>query len=289
MNKAFYIFSFLILANLSAFSQKSINDYKYIIIPTKFEFLKEQDQYQINSLTKFLFNKHGYIAYMQNEDLPEDLRNNRCLALTADVVKMNALLKTKVQIDLKDCNGNLIMASDIGETREKIYEKAYNLAVREAFKTFQHANYSYQPNEHIVAKGTPSTPSTPAVTIENDEEIARLKKEIESLKEEQVEVVEVVKPTVNVQMTEQKKTISSPVEIVEENIINSGLLYAQPIENGFQIVDTTPKKVMVLRNSGVKDVFTVEGKKAIVYKKGDLWMYSESGEILKGEPINIKF
>lgn len=289
MNKAFYIFSFIILSHLSSFSQISINDYKYIVIPTKFEFLKEQDQFQINSLTKFLFNKYGYIAFMQNEDLPQDLRNNRCLALTADVVKMNTLLKTKLQIELKDCNGNLVMASDIGETREKLYEKAYNLAVRDAFKTFQYANYVYQPNENVLSKATPSTPITPVVASENREEIALLKSEIETLKEKQSKVVEDVKPAVNVQMTEQKKTDSSHAEIVEDYKANAGLLYAQPIENGFQIVDTTPKKVMVLQNSGVKDVFTVEGKKAIVYKKGDVWMYSESGEILKGEPINIKF
>lgn len=286
MTKAFYIFSFLIISNLSSFSQSSINDYKYIIVPTQFDFLKEKDQYQINSLTKFLFNKYGYIAFMQDEDFPEDLRNNRCLALTADVVKSNALLKTKMQIELKDCNGNLIQSSDIGETREKEYAKAYNLAVRDAFKTFRYANYSYQPNENILAKGTPTTPITPVVAAENNEEIARLKREIETLKEEQVEVV---KPEVNVQMTEQKKVITSLVELVEDYNSKGGLLYAQPIENGFQIVDTSPKKVMILQNSGVKDVFTVEGKKAIVYKKGDVWMYSESGDILKGEIINIKF
>lgn len=289
MNKAFYIFSFLILSNLSSFSQSSINDYKYIIVPTQFEFLKEQDQYKINSLTKFLFNKYGYVAFMQNEDLPQDLRNNRCLALTADVVNMNTLLKTKMQIELKDCNGNLIMASDIGESREKMYEKAYNLALRDAFKTFQYANYSFQPNENILSKGVTSTPTTPAVTTENLEEIARLKREIETLKEGQAEDVEVLKPAINEQMTEQKSTVVSPLETVEDNKAYAGLLYAQPIGNGYQIVDTTPKKIMVLQNSGIKDVFTVEGKKAIVYKKGDVWMYSKSGEILKGEPINIKF
>ncbi len=274
------------LSYLSAFAQSSINDYKYIIVPTQFEFLSERDQYQINSLTKFLFNKYGYTAFLQDEELPQDLRNNRCLALTAQVMKLNAFLKTKMQIDLKDCNGNVIQSSSIGETREKEFAKAYNLAVRDAFKTFQNANYSYQPNENIVSKAAPTIAK---VETEDLTEIARLKQEIKTLKEEQVDVVEVAKPSVQVQMTEQKKTVVSPVDIVEDHKIISGLLYAQPIENGFQIVDTTPKKVMVLQNSGVKDVFTVEGTKAIVYKKGDVWMYSESGEILKGEPINIKF
>lgn len=286
MTKVFYIFSFLIISNFSSFSQSSINDYKYILVPVQFEFLKEKDQYQINSLTKFLFNKYGYTAFMQDEELPEDLRNNRCLALTADIVKLNALLKTKMQIELKDCNGNLIQASDIGETREKEYAKAYNLALRDAFKTFQNANYSYQPNENIISKAAPLALQ---VIKENDEEIARLKQEIKTLKEEQVEVVDIENPIIVTQFPEQKIENVATQEIVESHKIDLGMLYAQPIENGFQIVDTTPKKVMVLQYSGIKDVFTVSGKKAIVFKKGDTWMYSESGDILKGEPINIKF
>lgn len=289
MNKVFYIVSFVLLSNLNTFSQTSINNYKYIIIPSQFEFLKEQDQYQINSLTKFLFNKYGYSAFLENEELPKDLKENRCMALKAHVVNINALLKIKIQIDLKDCNGNLVMSSDIGETREKMYNKAYNLAIRDAFKTFQNADYSYQPNENLLTNATPITAATSVVKTENFEEIARLKKEIEILHEENIEVVEIEKPIENVQLTEQKMTVSSPKEFLEDNKAKAGILYAQPINNGFQIVDTTPKKVMVLLNSGVKDVFTVEGEKAIVYKKGDLWIYSESGEILKGEPINIKF
>src|SRR5690606_25059413 len=102
------------------------------------DFLKEKDQYQINSITKFLFNKYGYTAFMQDEDLPEDLRNNKCLGLTVDVVKENALLKTKLRIDLRDCNGTVIQSSKIGETREKEYAKAYNYALRDAFETFQY-------------------------------------------------------------------------------------------------------------------------------------------------------
>lgn len=286
MMKALYLFSFLIISNFSSFSQNSIHDYKYIIVPTHFEFLKERDQYQINSLTEFLFNKYGYTAFLQDEDFPDDLRNNRCLALTANVVKLGGLFKTNMQIELKDCNGNLIKASEVGESREKQYAKAYNLAVRDAFKTFQNANYSYQPNENIVSK---TTPASPTVTKEDEAEIARLKQEIETLKQEQEKSVEVATPVVTTQVIEQKTDKVSPNETVEKAKLGSGMLYAQPIENGYQIVDTTPKKVMVLEYSGVEDVFTVSGTKAIVFKKGDAWMYSESGDILKGEPINIKF
>lgn len=279
MAKALYIVLFLIVAHFTSFAQNSINDYKYIIVPKKFDFLKEADLYQVNSLTKFLFNKYGYEAYMQDEDLPEDLRANKCLALISDVVKEGNFLKTKLRIDLKDCIGNVVYSSPFGESREKEYSKAYNLALRDAFKTFQNLDYAYQPNEKILSKATSQANATDGV--KEKEEIARLKEEIKNLKEEQIEDK---RPSV-----ESKKLDEIITTISETKELKSEILYAQPIDNGYQIVDTTPKKVMVLHHSGVKDVFTVEGKKAIVYKKGDIWMYSESGDILKGEIINIKF
>jgi hypothetical protein len=283
MAKALYIFLFLFVVHFNSFSQSSVNDYKYIIVPNQYEFLNEQDKYQINSLTKFLFNKYGYTAYMQDEEFPEDLSVNRCLGLMTDVVKENAFLKVKLRIDLKDCNGNVVHSSRIGETREKEYAKAYNFALRNAFITYQNMNYSYKPNENILSKAKQNI--IVSVSDEDKDEIARLKDEIKSLKEEQVQNVEVKKPIADIKIAE---TIKSEAKVEQSGLAN-GFLYAQPIENGFQIVDTTPKKVMILRNSGVKDVFTVEGKKAIVYKKGDMWMYSESGNILEGEAINIKF
>ena len=294
MAKALYFFLFFLVAQFNSFAQSSINDYKYIIVLDKFEFLNEKNQYDINLLTKFLFNKYGYKAFMQDDDLPEDLQNNRCLGLMANVVKDGGFLKTKLRIDLKDCNGNIVKSSQTGETRVKEYDKAYNLALRDAFTTFQDMNYSYKPNDKIVANTTSLTINTSTdASIREKEEIARLKEEIKTLKEEKVEMVEVERPKEDIKEKVKEVTQIQPEEkiaIVSESFHKSSeVLYAQPIENGFQIVDTTPKKVMILKNSGVKDVFKVEGTKAIVYKKGDIWMYSESGDIFEGQVINIKF
>ena len=49
------------------------------------------------------------------KEFPEDLKNNRCLALYADVAEQKAFMKTKLQIDLKDCNKKLIQSSKVGE------------------------------------------------------------------------------------------------------------------------------------------------------------------------------
>ena len=44
----------------ASFSQNELNPYKYIIVPKKFNSIKgEEDKYQLNSLTEFLFDKQG--------------------------------------------------------------------------------------------------------------------------------------------------------------------------------------------------------------------------------------
>ncbi|MFT4804935.1 MAG: hypothetical protein ACI9YE_002150, partial [Psychroserpens sp.] len=68
------------------------------------------------------------------------------------------------------------------------------------------------------------------------------------------------------------------------------ILYAQPIDNGFQIVDTQPKKVMVLLNTGTPNIYIVKGKDAIVYNKEGSWVYALYNEgNLELSVINLKF
>lgn len=289
MKKTVLLFAIIFTAHLSLFSQNSINDYKYVIIPNKYDFLKDNDQYQLNSLTKFLFNKYGFKAFMEDETFPQDLQSNRCLAMYADAIEeRGGLFKTKVKIDLKDCNGKLIMSSRIGETREKEFSKAYNLALRDAFVTYQNSNYSYTPNDAILVQKTSSSVSSKEV--ENSKaEIERLQKELEALKEKKETVVEKEeKPNVTQVIKETKKEVTELPKLIETKSID--VLYAQPIENGFQIVDTTPKKVMILYHSGIPNTFIVKDRNAIVYKKEDLWILAENdGNKLKTEVVNIKF
>ncbi len=125
MNRKIIAITLCIAFVYMAKAQSSINDYKYILIPKIFEFSKNEDQYQLNSLAKFLFNKYGYRAYFLDENLPEELAKNRCLALTTKVSNnKKSLFKTKLQISLIDCNGKVVMNSKIGESRLKQFNKA---------------------------------------------------------------------------------------------------------------------------------------------------------------------
>ena len=50
MKTKIYIFLLVLSVNMNAWAQMSLNDYKYVSVPEKFDFLKSNDQYQLNSL-----------------------------------------------------------------------------------------------------------------------------------------------------------------------------------------------------------------------------------------------
>lgn len=211
------------LFTVVAFSQKkSVNNYKYVVVPETYDFLKSKNQYQVNDLTKFLFKKYGFIAFYSSNNLPKDFQKDRCSALYADVKKLSGFLTLKLQVELKDCDNKVIFISKVGRSKEKEYKKAYHESLRRAFISLKELNYSYV-----------------------------------SLSKNEVEIVK-VQPKVE----ETKKEI----------ITNYSVLYAQPKEYGFQLVDTKPSIVFQIETTGKKDVFILKNKKGIFYKNNTEWI-----------------
>lgn len=141
-----------ILISSYAFSQ-SINDYQYVIVPVKFDFLKKDDQYRLNTLTKLLLQKYGFKAYLNNEEIP--LNVERCNFLYANVIENSGMFSTKVKVVLKDCKENVVFETQLGESRQKEYASAYNEALREAGKSFDELNYKYNGKNGNVSHATP--------------------------------------------------------------------------------------------------------------------------------------
>ena len=122
MIKNTVLLAFFICFINNGFSQKSANDYTYVAVPEQFSFLHGPDQYQMNSLTKFLFNKFGFNAFFAS-DLPNV---KRCDGLQAEVVSNSNFIYTKLTIVLKDCYGAEIFRSEEGRSKYKDYRKAYH-------------------------------------------------------------------------------------------------------------------------------------------------------------------
>lgn len=287
MNTKFFSILVACLIVTSVFSQANLNDYKYVIVPTKYDFLKGKDQYQLNSFTAFLFNKYGFQTLMEGDEYPEDLVRNRCLALRSDVTKESGMFKTKLLLELKSCNDQVVFTTKMGESREKEYQRAYTEAMRNAFKSFEDVNYKYEPKVDDIVVETPKVEVKPEVS----EEIKKLKEEIKTLKnEKKVEVVEVEKPKVVEApvVIPEPKPVKKVEAVVEEIVLD--ILYAQEIDNGFQLVDSTPKVVYKIKKTGQTNLFLVENENAIIYKIGDTWVYEYStDEGVKQKELNIKF
>ena len=250
LRKVFVMIPLLFLG-LSGFSQNDISSYKYVIVPKTFDFLKSEDQFQLNSLSKFMFDKYGFVALFDDEPLPEDLIKNGCLALNADVIKESGMFNTKLFIELKNCRKQVVFQSQVGDSDHKKSEVAYKMALREAFKSFESLNYKY---EEIASN----------VTI--------------------VEEPKPVKPAV-------KEAVAVPTsEKVMLNENTSEVLYAQKINNGYQLVDSTPKVVYTLIYTGKEDFYMVKGRDATIYKQDNQWVIAETvGDDLQVKTLNIKF
>ena len=248
--------SFLLLFffSVSIFSQSnnSISP-KYIIVKSNFDFLKQEDSYKTSSFTKFLFNKAGFNTYLDNEKLPEELVINRCNSLYADVKDKSGMFITRNYIVLSDCKGSIVYSSKNGFSKIKDFERAYRQSIRSAFSSIQKLDSVY--NSSTVA----------AIQINNKYQVKN-----NSKKKDRVDVFKPVE--------KQKKTPSYP------------LLYAQKIENGYQLVNTKPAIKFVILKTNNEKKFFIQDKNGTLVKSGDYWIaeYYEGNNLIT-ENYLIKF
>lgn len=257
MKKIIFLGFFII--SFSFFGQQTVNNYKYVVVPNKFSFFKKIDQYQTSSLTKFLFNKYGFASYLSTDELPEDLKENRCSSLFATINDASNMFTTKVNVVFKDCYEKIIYTSIIGKSKEKEYEKSFHEAIRNAFKDPILKNYSYKP-EATITKAIVKVAETPKV----------------------VEKAVVLK-TVVVNTTIPNKVTKSHTEI-------KNVLYAQVTNNGYQLVDITPKVIFKVLKTKQENLFIIESKNGIFYKNNSIWIaeYYQNNVLIQ-EEYQVKF
>jgi hypothetical protein len=119
----------LLCIHLSGISQSVINEYSFIVVPEQFGFQSSEDQYQLNSMTKFYFNKYGCNAFFMKE-LP-DVSN--CDGLWADVEYHDRFSVNRMTVKLRDCKGEEVYSFTGDRNKYKEYKKAYQASLRAAF------------------------------------------------------------------------------------------------------------------------------------------------------------
>lgn len=229
----------LLFASSIGFSQ-SVNDYAAVIVPLKYDFIKEENQYRLCTLTKFNLQKAGFVTFYANESLPLEY-SDRCSVLNVDVVKENGFLVTKLYVVLKNCNGKEIFKSEVGRSKEKEYEIAYSEALNMAFESVKALNYKY--NGKVV--GSSSIAAVAVTTVAN--------------------------------------TSATP---------QGELLFAQPIKNGFQLIDNNPTVIMkVYKTTNPSIYIAVKGNlQGVAIKKDNQWYFEYyDKETLMSEKIAANF
>ncbi len=183
------LIALLLLIHFSSFAQ-SVNDYQYVIIPEKYDFAKNIDEYQLNSLTQFLFNKYGFDSYRVRDEKPLGLTNGSCKALYADVESTSNYIVSRLKVVLKDCKGEIIYISEQGKSKHKDFKKSYHEALRNAFISIDELKYTYNGKSQENAK--PEETVTPTEQeVEIVEEVITPSKEevIVEVEEQEVAVV----------------------------------------------------------------------------------------------------
>lgn len=137
-------------------AQTNLDQYKYVSVPNRFDFMKSSDQFQISSLAKFLLTKNKFTVLENLEKYPADLAANQCLLLNLNVEQIKGFLKTKLEVQFLNCKNQMVFKSDIGMSREKDFKTAYHQALRDAFSSVSEANYKF--NEAIDTVSTNDPP-----------------------------------------------------------------------------------------------------------------------------------
>jgi hypothetical protein len=299
--KTVIAFLFLFIG-YSGFSQTDLNEYKYIIVPKKFESFKNLNEYQTSTLIKYLFAGKGFNP-VYDDALPNELNSNRCLGLLANLQDDSNLFTTKTIIVLKDCNGNEVFKTTQGLSKEKEYIAAYNEAIKESMRSFNGFNYAYnqkmEPQEPITVsfkndvKKLDEQQSDKTASVELKEKKVN-KVANPAVTQEATETIQYYKDITPVDSQVEKVKLEKPafkkLEIKKPN--PTEIWYAQATENGYQLVDSTPKIRMKLLKSSADNVFMAQADttNGMVYQMDGNWIfeYYEEDELVQ-EQLNIKF
>ena len=277
MKKIIFITILALITSVSGFSQ-NVNSYKYVIVPNQFEFLKGSDQYQLNSLTKFLFEKYGFEVFLDNEKLPTDLANNRCKALTAFVTEESGLFTTKLNVGLKDCNNNELFLSEVGESRTKEYKQAYHEALREAFKSVAGLNYHYNNTQNDVTAAKKEERNVPQKQEASQAEMPAAVAEVVAVpivENKQKSEIKVEEKVVAEDPSNSKETlaVSKSSEMIFTN--NEASFYLKKSDKGFNFFQngmTEPFAALIATNKENSYIYSSITSQGVAYfqQNGDL-------------------
>lgn len=141
-------------------------NYKYAIVPKKFSFFSDENEFNTSSMTKAFFEKEGFVVYYDTDEFPSELANNRCLAFYVNALMKSNMFVTKINFELKDCANKIIYTSIQGSSREKEYQKSYNESFRMALAAMK-GQLNFKKNSNTINEKETVPVTTTSVESKN--------------------------------------------------------------------------------------------------------------------------
>lgn len=152
------------LCSVFAFAQDAeLSRYKYAVVPVQFAFLKQPDQFNINTFTKMHMEHLGFEAFMDKEVITNDEAAQSCNRVYVDVSELSGFLITKLRVEIRDCRNKILFEAE-GKSKQKAYNVAYREALRDAFKSFNKSFYKYKPDESAAVAPAAANVSLPTAS-----------------------------------------------------------------------------------------------------------------------------
>ncbi|EKT3965305.1 hypothetical protein K5L04_11780 [Flavobacterium psychrophilum] len=255
MKKYFSILVFALISSVT-YSQSSLNDYEMAIIPSKFEFQKEDNQYRISSTIKAFLKQKGFEAYVSTDVLPEGFLDYNCNKIFVNVLEENTLFSTRIKIEFKNCKQLVLFTTDLGESREKELGKGYNQALLLALKSFDKARYKFS-----------------GKTYYDEEAQEKIKsRDVHSISSEVTKITKSEKGVTYEKVTKQDALVTSEVFVKVVNQANQQEL----------LLYKTSREGIYLCNQN--------GKNGVVFAKDEVWFfeYLENGKLIS-EKLDVNF
>lgn len=231
---------FFVIHASALVAQNQELSFKKILLPTRFEFQNEENEFRVSSIIKNELEKKGYEVFYADGKVKVNY-NDRCEYASIDVVRLSTALRTRLQIQVKDCDGKVLFQTPDEISKEKNRPKAHSEALLLCLNHIPNA-----PNELIPFKPIQKQDAVDSTITEN--------------------------------------AISNEANWTELQ------LYAQKINDGYQLVDTTPKVVLRATPTSVPNVFLVTGlvKGIITIAEGKWYLeYQNNGSSVKTQ-LNVK-
>jgi hypothetical protein len=207
--KALGILLYFLFHSILLIGQNDAVIFQKILLPTRFDFQSEENEYRVSSIIKNELEKKGYEVFYADGKVKVNY-NDRCEYASVDVIRMSTTLRTRMYVQLKDCDGKVLFQTPDEFSKEKHRPKAHSEALLMCLNHIPNAPKERLPYKQISKQDTERTSVT--------------------------------------EISSKTDTYWSEIQ-----------LYAQKLNDGYQLVDTTPKVLLRATPTSVSNVYLATG------------------------------